>query len=48
MSEKLISQNEKDNTRHYLYSYSIELAEVCRDDLVIISNKWRKELGAAS
>lgn len=44
-SKQLISQDLKNNTCNYKYTYSVELAPICKDDLVILPKSLSKELG---
>jgi nonsense-mediated mRNA decay protein 3 len=44
-SKQLISQDLKNNTCNYKYTYSVELAPLCKDDLVILPKSLSKELG---
>ena len=44
-TRQLISHNEQNGTYHYKYTNILELAPVCRDDLVILDHKTSKVLG---
>lgn len=45
MTKQLVSHNEQNNTYNYKYTHILELAPVCRDDLVILPPKLQKALG---
>ena len=47
-SKQLISLDENNNTYNYKYSFSVELAPICKEDLVLIPKKLQKELGGSS
>ena len=44
-TRQLISHNEQNNTYHFKYTNILELAPVCRDDLIIMKPKASKCLG---
>lgn len=44
-TRQLISHNEQNGTYHFKYTNILELAPVCRDDLVILPPKTAKALG---
>mmetsp|Transcript_1374 Transcript_1374/g.1808 ORF Transcript_1374/g.1808 Transcript_1374/m.1808 type:complete len:244 (-) Transcript_1374:400-1131(-) len=44
-SKQLVSHDEKNGTYHYKYTFSVELAPICKDDLVILPKYLCKELG---
>jgi len=44
-TRQLISHNEQNGTYHYKYTNILELAPICRDDLVILTPKLKKALG---
>jgi nonsense-mediated mRNA decay protein 3 len=44
-AKQLISHNEKEATYHYKYTFKVDLAPVCRDDLVIIPKPLSRMLG---
>jgi nonsense-mediated mRNA decay protein 3 len=41
----LISHDEKNGTYHYKYTFNVELAPICRDDLAILPKPLAKSLG---
>jgi len=45
-SKKLISQDFSSNTTNYTYSFSVEIAPVCKDDLVLLPPKIAHSLGS--
>jgi len=47
-SKQLISQDDKSNTATYKYVFSVELPKICKDDLVLIPNKLKSQLGLKS
>ena len=44
-SKQLISHDEQTAQYHYKYTFYVELAPVCRDDLVILPKALSKQLG---
>jgi len=44
-SEQLISHDEHSNTFNYKYTFSVEVAPVCRDDLVCLPAKFAGSIG---
>lgn len=44
-TKQLISHDEKNGTYHYKYTFNVELAPVCRDDLVILPKIISKKYG---
>lgn len=44
-SKKLVSHNEQNNEYNYKYNVSIDIAPVCKDDLVCVPPKLSRELG---
>lgn len=44
-AKQLISHEEQTNSYHYKYTFNVELAPVCRDDLVILPKALSKLLG---
>lgn len=44
-SKTLISQDFKDNTVNYKYTTSIDIAPICKDDLVLLPKALSRELG---
>lgn len=44
-SKRLVSHDQWSNLYNYKYSYMIEIAPVCKDDLIILSKEQSKELG---
>ncbi|CCH60453.1 hypothetical protein TBLA_0C06600 [Henningerozyma blattae CBS 6284] len=47
-SEELISQDVHTGSSTYKFSYSIEIAPICKDDLVVLPKKLAKSLGNIS
>lgn len=47
-SKKLISADKSSNDYNYNYSFVVELAPICKEDLVFINPKLQKLLGGAS
>ncbi|KIJ36975.1 hypothetical protein M422DRAFT_232171 [Sphaerobolus stellatus SS14] len=47
-SEQLISADTHTNTANFKYSYSVEIAPICKDDLVVIPLKLARSLGNMS
>ncbi|KAF9580351.1 hypothetical protein BGW38_003041 [Lunasporangiospora selenospora] len=47
-SEQLISKDIHSGTSNYKYSYSIEIAPLCKDDLICLPPKVAKSLGSIS
>eukprot|EP00742_Colponemidia_sp_Colp-10_P002276 GILJ01002430.1.p1 GENE.GILJ01002430.1~~GILJ01002430.1.p1 ORF type:complete len:528 (+),score=93.79 GILJ01002430.1:79-1662(+) len=46
-SKQLISQDDRSNTYNYKYSFSVEIAMVCKDDLVVLPSKLAPHTGNA-
>lgn len=44
-SKQLISHDEKSSLYHNKYTYSVELAPICREDLVLLPKQLARELG---
>lgn len=44
-SSKMISQDVKNNTTNTKYTIMIEIAPVCKDDLVLLPKKLSRECG---
>jgi nonsense-mediated mRNA decay protein 3 len=44
-AKQLISHDEKNGTYHYKYTFNVDLAPICRDDLAIIPKGLSKSLG---
>ena len=44
-AKQLISHDEKNGTYHYKYTFHVELAPICRDDLAILPKSLSKALG---
>lgn len=44
-SKQLISHDAKNNSYNYKHTFILELAPICRDDLVILPRKVSKDLG---
>jgi nonsense-mediated mRNA decay protein 3 len=44
-SKRLISFDQYSNVHHYKYSYMLDVARVCKDDIIVLSREERKELG---
>lgn len=44
-SKRLVSHDQWSNIYNYKYTYMIEIAPVCKDDLIILSKEQSKELG---
>jgi len=44
-TKQLISHDEKNGTYHYKYTFIVELAPVCRDDLVLLPKSVSKKYG---
>jgi len=47
-SEKLISSDEKSNTHNYKYTFSVEIAPICREDLVCLPSGLANSYGNIS
>jgi nonsense-mediated mRNA decay protein 3 len=47
-SEQLVSHDEHSNTYNYKYTFSAEVAPVCRDDLVCLPSRFANSLGLAN
>lgn len=47
-SKQLISTDIHSNLYNYKYTFYIELPKICRDDLVIIPNKLKSQLGGCN
>jgi len=47
-SERLISHDEHSNTYNYKYTFSVEIAPVCRDDLVCLPPKLANSFGLSN
>ncbi|KAJ3046571.1 hypothetical protein HK097_000730 [Rhizophlyctis rosea] len=47
-SEQLISQDIHSGTANYKFTYSVEIAPVCKDDLVCLSTKLARQLSDSS
>lgn len=47
-AEKLISQDDRSNTYNYNYTFSVEIAPVCKDDLVCLPTKVANSLSNIS
>lgn len=47
-SDQLVSHDEHSNTFNYKYSFSVEVAPVCRDDLLCLPHKLAHSLGLPS
>ena len=45
LSKQLISHDEGNNEYNYKFSTAIDIATVCKDDLVLLPKKLSKELG---
>jgi nonsense-mediated mRNA decay protein 3 len=45
MTQQLISHNEQNSEYNYKYTYIVELAPVCRDDLVMLPKNVQREYG---
>lgn len=45
MSKQLITHDEQNNTYKNKYTNILEIAPICRDDLVILSPQFQKSLG---
>lgn len=45
MSKELVSHDTKNATYNYKYTFYIEIPKICKDDLVVLPKKLRKELG---
>ena len=43
-SEELISQDKKSNVANYKFTYSVEMAPVCKDDLVVLNPRLARSL----
>jgi nonsense-mediated mRNA decay protein 3 len=46
-SKQLVSLDDHSNTINYKYSFMIELAPVCKDDLIVLDKETSKSLGGA-
>ena len=44
-AKKLISHDEQNGSYHYKYTFHVELAPVCRDELVILPKSLATSLG---
>ena len=44
-SRQLISHDQKSNVFNYKYSFMIEIAPICRNDLIVLSNETSKAFG---
>ena len=44
-AKQLISHEEQNSTYHYKYTFKVDLAPICRDDLVILPKALSKGLG---
>lgn len=44
-SKQLISHDQNNNTFNYKYVYLLEIPKICKDDLVIIPERLRQQLG---
>eukprot|EP00762_Andalucia_godoyi_P001129 ANDGO_02061.mRNA.1 60S ribosomal export protein NMD3 len=44
-AKQLISQDDHSNTYNFKYTFSVELAPVCRDDMVVIPPKMHSQMG---
>nr|CCA15826.1 60S ribosomal export protein NMD3 putative [Albugo laibachii Nc14] len=44
-AKKLISSDNHSNTHNYKFTYSVEIAPVCKDDLVVLPTKLARSLG---
>lgn len=44
-SKRLISHDQWSNLYNYKYSYMIEVAPVCKDDLIVLTSEQKKEFG---
>jgi len=47
-SKRLISQDDSSNTKNYKHSIFVEIAPICKDDLVCLHPKLCQELGGVS
>lgn len=47
-SKQLLSTDEQNGTQSYKFSYSVNVPKICKDDLIIVNEKLRKQLGAGS
>lgn len=45
LSRELISTDEKNGTATYKFTSSLEIAKICKDDLVLLPKSLSKELG---
>ncbi|EJW04876.1 hypothetical protein EDEG_00946 [Edhazardia aedis USNM 41457] len=45
ISERLLSEDKKSNTSKYKFSYSIELAPICKDDVIKVSERIANKYG---
>jgi nonsense-mediated mRNA decay protein 3 len=43
--KQLVSQDSKSNTYHYKYTFSVEIAPICREDLICLPPKVRSSFG---
>ena len=41
----MVSHDERNSTYHYKYTFLIDLAPICREDLVILPKKLAREYG---
>mgnify|MGYP000878723778 CR=1 FL=1 len=44
-AKQLISHDEQSGNYHYKYTFMVELAPICRDDLAILPKPLSKQLG---
>ena len=44
-SKQLISNDLRSNIPNYKYTFSVDIAPICRDDLVLLPKSLSKELG---
>ncbi len=47
-AKQLISLDENNNVYNYKYTFCVEIAPICKDDLVLVPKKLQKELGGTS
>lgn len=45
ISERLLTEDKKSNTAKYKFSYSVELAPICRDDIILVSDRICNKYG---
>lgn len=43
--KQLVSQDQKSNTYHYKYTFSVEICPICREDLICLPSKVSNSLG---